>query len=197
MLGDRHQLDVREPERCAHGRRARPRVAPRCRRHDATSRDAPRTHAAARFAATTRTALGHPFTVAPVVIDGDGDHARVARRELGLARHRVGFAHRSTIAGRDLELVPVPAASTGHDGRPDPGRDIGLDTVAAPEAPSRSSRRRRRPTSRLVPTPRIERPTLTRRRRRGAAADRAAPTGDDACPHRTGADRAHRSGGRR
>ncbi len=119
VLGDRHQLDVGEPEVLDVRREflgelpvAQPR--PPGRQMHLVHRERRLVHRPVR-------AVRHPLSVTPLVVRGRHDRRRVGRL-LGAARHRVRLQEAVAVPGGDLELVGRALADAGQEQLPHAGR---------------------------------------------------------------------------
>ena len=122
MLGDRHQLDVREAHVAHVVARARARArgsSGNCRPCAATSRGAPRRSRSARRArcAAPRDAIHSPSLPLPL----ERPHPRAGRgRELAEEAERIGLLRGEIVPARgDAVLVGLPALGGGHGALPD------------------------------------------------------------------------------
>ena len=181
MLGDRHQLDVREPERgdvVGELWRQLP-----VGQHPPVGMAAPRSevhlvHAHAVAHRVDVVAARHPVAVVPRMLALEHD-ARHAAGVLGELRHRIGAVDRATVGARDRVLVRRARADLRHEPCPHPA-STPLERAGGRSHPLNS------PTTL---TRRVGAPTPRSGHRRLPHGLRARPRAVRACPVRTGAGR--------
>jgi hypothetical protein len=120
VLGDRHQLDVREAQRNDVVRQRMRQLA--VAEHLAVAAP-PRAgmqlvDRERRIERVVRAACGHPVGIVPVVAELPGAR-RGRRRLLGAERERIGLVGRVAVVRHDAVLVGLPAPHLRHAALPD------------------------------------------------------------------------------
>ena len=129
MLGDRHELDVREPGLLDVLGQSRGEFAIAQERVSVAAHPRPEMHfvnADRVSQAVAAVAVRHPLGVAPVVLQVR-DHRRGLRRHLAEEGERVGLVDAEAVVARvDVVLVRGPRPDAGDEADPDAGRADGL-----------------------------------------------------------------------